>query len=219
MKNLSILLLVLTSVFFGCKDPDQPLCEHNITLQPDADRGKDAIIWTEESSVNRGDFTSLSIMAWTFYKNGYDDGLVRSLIEFDLSSIPDGATIKAAKLSLYNDPNSASNSGEHSKRDGSNEVLILPITEAWGENTVTWDNQPSTTATGSIELKASSSAHQDYENIDITDLVAKWYKSPSDNHGIMMQLKTEIYYRCMVYASSDNADSELHPKLEITYLK
>ena len=33
----------------------------------------------------------------------------------------------------------------------------------------------------------------------------------------MIKLQDEFHYRSMIFASSDNADSTLHPKLEITY--
>ena len=42
-------------------------------------------------------------------------------------------------------------------------------------------------------------------------------KTASNNYGFMLKLETEEYYRRMVFASSDNNDSEIHPKLDIYY--
>lgn len=38
-----------------------------LTLQPGADEGKDAKIWSIEPNVNFGDFTEIRAMAWTWF--------------------------------------------------------------------------------------------------------------------------------------------------------
>ena len=71
-----------------------------ITLQPDATAGKDVFIHGLSSLVNTNydGNPQLAANAWTF---GGVPGVVRSLFEFDLSTIPNGAVIESAFLSLY----------------------------------------------------------------------------------------------------------------------
>lgn len=163
---------------------------------------------------NIGNDDDLSIMAWTYYGSGYDEGKKRAFLEFDLSDLPSDAGILEAKLSLYNNPNSRDNWGSHS---GNNEVLLQRVTEPWAEYTLTWNNQPATSSVGAVSIPKSSSANQDYEGIDITDFVKDWHADPTTNFGMLLRLKTETIYSCMIFASSDNTDSDLHPKLYIRY--
>jgi hypothetical protein len=58
--------------------------------------------------------------------------------------------------------------------------------------------------------------HQDYV-MDVTSMVQDMVTNPSSNYGFMLQLINEQYYRCMLFASSDHANANLHPKLEICY--
>jgi len=41
--------------------------------------------------------------------------------------------------------------------------------------------------------------------------------NPDQSFGFLLKLETESYYRSLIFASSDNTDPTLHPKLEITY--
>jgi chitodextrinase len=60
----------------------------------------------------------------------------RTLLKFDTSTIPTGATISSANLKLY-DVNSHASGGN----------AIHPSSDAWAESTVTWTNQPTADAT------------------------------------------------------------------------
>ena len=184
-----------------------------LTLRPGVDTGKDACIVSKNNTTNFGNNPDFPAVAWT---NGGSPSNARGLLEFDLSAIPNGATISSAKLSLYSF-NSPSN-GSHSTMSGSNESLLRRITSPWNENTVTWDNQPSTTTVNQVTLPASTNAIQHYLDINVTNLIQDMINDPSNSHGFLIQLVTEQYYRRMVFASSDASDTSLHPKLEICYI-
>ena len=222
MKQFKYLLIIVSaSLFFGsCKKDDKSnRCKHKITLQPDSNYGKDANIFTEVPNHSGGNYRGLSIAAWTWYALGYDDGIMRGLVQFDLSSVPSDAEISSANLTLYNDPNSSENTGMHSQRNGSNKAKLELITETWDEQNITWNNQPKTSTAGSIQLPASTSSYQNYKDINITSMVKKWHSKPSENNGFMIKLNDEKHYRCLIFASSDHLNPKLHPKLEVTYLK
>jgi hypothetical protein len=192
-----------------------------ITLQPDATEGKDAPIFyvTSQSTskgptntTNYGNDPDLPSMEWTFDGS---PGRKQGLIEFNLSSIPAGATIISANLSLYHSENSQDIG--HSTLSGSNATLIQRITSEWLESTVTWNTKPSITTQNQVILPSSTSETEDYENIDVSALIQDMIDDPANSHGLMISMQTQAYYRKMIFASSDHTNSALHPKLEICY--
>ncbi len=82
---------------------------------------------------------------------------------------------------------------------------------------MTWNNQPATTTQNQVTLAQSTSTHQDYLNIDVTALVNDMVHDPTNSHGFMFKLITEVQWRCMLFASSDHVDTARHPKLEVCY--
>ena len=183
-----------------------------IVLQPDEDTSKDALISSLEKSKNRGFYPDFVAMSWTVSGDPVD---YRSLIEFDLSNIPSGAVINSAYLSLYS--HDSPGLGSHSTTSGSNESVLSRITSSWEENSVTWNNQPTTTTENQVFLLESSSSTEDYLNIDVTDLVLDMIADSANSHGFLIKLLTEQHYRSLVFAASGHSDSDLHPKLEVTY--
>ncbi len=183
-----------------------------ITLQPNASRGKDALLTSLARNTNYSDHADFSALAWT---NRGSLVHVRALLAFDLSEIPIGAVIEKAYLSLYSYKSPAN--GAHSTRSGSNKSVLQRVTSPWEEHTVTWNTQPSTTAIGQVYLPASRSAIQNYEQIEVSQLVQDMVNSPGANHGFMLRLAIEEVYRSMIFASSDHLNGALHPKLEVTF--
>jgi len=183
-----------------------------ITIRPNEDNSKDALISSYEPSKNRGVYPDFVAMSWTVSGNPVN---YRSLIEFDLSNIPSGSIINSAGLSLYSQESSGL--GSHSVTSGSNESVLSRITSSWEENSITWNNQPTTTTENQVFLSESSSSTQDYLNIDVTDLIEDMIADPSNSHGFLLKLLNEQYYRSVIFAASGHSDSDLHPKLEVCY--
>jgi PKD repeat protein len=206
-------LILIVALTVGYTIPTQS--QTTIILQPGHDDGKDAVIGTYYPDQNYYYHIDYIAMAWTIGGDPYVD---RSLIEFDLSVVPSGASIINVSLSLYNSPDPTNNHGEHSSLSGPNTCWLQRITDEWDEYTVTWNNQPSTTTLHQVTLKQSVDPHQDYEDIDVTQLIKDIIDNPETGHGIMIRLITEEYYRCMIFASSDHPDPSLHPKLAITFI-
>ena len=183
-----------------------------ITFRPAAEMGKDAYVDSRLNDINYGNHIDYPAIAWT---NGGVPVDARGLLDFDLSLIPDDATIDLASLSLYS--YESPGNGSHSPESGSNECVLNRITVSWDEGTVNWDNQPTATDENQVFLAESTSTIQDYLNIDVTNMVRDMIADPDNSHGFLLKLVTEEFYRSMIFASSDNPDSTLHPKLEICY--
>lgn len=208
MKNF-LLTSTLSAFIF------QLNAQTTITLQPDAAQGKDAMLHglSSQASTNFGSSDQFPSDAWTFSGT---EGILRSVVGFDLTSIPVGSTINSAALSLYA-YDQTTGLGQHSTMSGSNESVLQRVTTPWDESTVTWNSQPSSTSVNEVLLPASTSPTQNYTNIDVTQLVQDMVDNPSSSYGFLLKLVTESYYRKMNFCSSDHANSSLRPKLVITY--
>ena len=185
------------------------LAQDTVVLRPGAE-GKDALIWNYSPVTNYGDIPKFVAMSWT---HSGTPGIDRSLIDFDLSSIPDGKVILDARLDLFHvdlEPNILYHSGE-------NMAALSLITQAWDESTVSWNNAPSITEIGQVILPQHSFPTQDYLNIDVTNLIELLYENPMTYHGIMLRLLVESPYRCLLFASGDYFKVEKRPRLTITY--
>lgn len=207
MKNAIFSLIIIC--LFSLSGSSQT----TLILQPNARVGQDAIIHGLESEMNKnwGNTPSLNINAWTY--QGIP-GIVRSVIKFDYSQIPENADILSAHISLF--AWGAENGfGPHSTLSGSNECYLHQVISNWNEQEVTWNTQPSFADIGKVYIPASTYSNQDYLRIEVTNMVKKQIKG--NNYGFLIKLKEENHYRMMSFCSSDHENSRKHPQLIIQY--
>jgi hypothetical protein len=215
--NLSNLIMIMKFrlLFFSLVVLSSSIAKAQTTLvlQPDS-TGKDAIVDFYYPTVDNSASPEFNSIAWTHFGNIENE---RSLAEFDLSAVPQGAVINSATLFLYNNPTSINGllNGQHSQLSGSNASWLRRITDPWTES-VNWNTQPATTTQNQVYVPADTNVNQDYV-CDVTQLVIDMINNPSASFGFMLQLETETYYRCLLFASGDHPDSSLHPKLVIVY--
>ncbi len=184
-----------------------------LVLKPDAVTGKCVYLDGAQPSANIGHSVQFSSVGWTCSGNPC---YARSIIQFDLTSIPTNAVVTDARLSLYAYPNPNNGAGV-AMYGTANTSLLQRITSSWNENTATWNNQPNTTTQNEVVLLQSTSSTQNYLNIDVKYLVQDMVDNPSASFGFMLQLQTQNYYNSMIFASNNYSDSTLRPSLTITY--
>ncbi|MBN1187852.1 MAG: DNRLRE domain-containing protein, partial [Bacteroidales bacterium] len=182
---------------------------------------KDALLYNYDrpgyeyvANTNYGTYTQFK--AWTWTSNTYYT-YMRSVLDFDLSSIPDGSVITGATLYLFGlDHLNYTITGNTAYK--SNECWLQRITTPWEENTVTWNSQPSVTTHNQTTVANSVTTTQDYE-VDVTYLLQDMVDDRDNSHGLMLILKSEQKYTRMVFASSDYTTPAKHPALEVSYIQ
>ncbi|MBC9934142.1 DNRLRE domain-containing protein [Chitinophaga qingshengii] len=140
-----------------------------------------------------------------------------------LSSIPTGTTIISATLTLNGVTSSVAapqgNSyypGSPYNSSGTNPAWVKRVTGPWSASTVTWNTQPTTTTTNAVAVPASTSQWNYGVTLNVTALVQDLINS-GQNNGFSLQLQTEAYYRCLIFAGPRHADVSKRPKLVVTY--
>lgn len=179
-----------------------------VTIAP-GNGGNDAKLYNLGGESNFGNDPEIIAAAWTFEGQ---EGVMRSLMEFDLSVIPDNVVVSSAYLNLFYNTGSASPGQE-----GANSALLQRVTSSWSEQSVSWGTQPSTTTQNQVVLPASTTIDQDYRDINVTQLVNDMIDNPGSSFGFMLKLMTEEVFRSMRFASTDHPDPNLHPYLEVCY--
>ena len=106
-------------------------------------------------------------------------GGATTYVQFDLSSLPERASIAKATLRLY--VNSVLAPGSFD---------VYQVNEAWSEETLTYNNAPplGASATGGKPIEVSASSVDHFIMVDITPLVQGWASGATPNNGIALAL-------------------------------
>ena len=190
-----------------------------LILQPDAATGLDSYIYGGAKNSNFGTVTEMGIGE----DNNTNGRVARSLIKFDLSSIPANATITSATLSLWTNADLSNNDRT---------IRVHRLKVPFHETQVTWTRS----ATGINWQTTGASGANDRENIDIgsitilnndglniekqivltSDKIQEFVNGTFVNRGFIIVADTEQNDR-FNYKSSDSNDSGQRPKLVIQY--
>ena len=211
---IAIFTAVFTAIFIiSCDDAGILTTTTNLTLRLSDSTGQDAYItdfYPNTNFKNDGDFAGI---AWITTDTGY---IGRTLFKFNLTDIPQNATVTSAKLLLtYNQAPTHYGSAGHHQDSGSNACYMQRILQGWDDDSVTWNNQPTVTAADQIILDASTTNFQNY-SVTMTDAINDMVKNPNTNFGFLLRLQTESPLRVLGF-SSGNTDTTLRPVLQVTY--
>lgn len=157
--------------------------------------------------------SSMDADAWTI--GGYN-AYLRTLIKFDLSSIPSTATIKSANLYLYSHPTPPSGNQVDANFGTANAMLIQQVSSSWSTSGLTWFNQPSVLTSNQIVVPQAPQGQLDL-NVDVTAQVASMVNTNA-NYGWLLRLQTETAYNSRIFVGSRNTTyPDKHPKLVVYY--
>ena len=140
----------------------------------------------------------------------------RSLLRFDLSGVPAGATITSAVLTLTATDLFGGNPGEA--------MSVYRLTQLWTEGGVTWNRYdgvtPWATAGGDFDgtVWASSTANPGSGQPvlwDITALAQTWASNTFANHGLILINAGTL--NGLHFASKENGNASYRPYLALSY--
>ena len=184
MKTILVLLITCISVSAQTFFPSQ-----------------DAYVSQYNPNTNFGAEGSLVLFSNLFNFNN----IARSLVEFDLSSIPQGTPVIYAVFHVY----------MYNQAGTDFDVDIHRVLMPWLEMDVNWNNQPAhdTNIVATLPYQG-----YDWWHFNITDLVQLWINEPGINHGFKMKFRIEQYPdslgRTAYFYSRDTSFNQ--PHLDLT---
>lgn len=166
-----------------------------------------------DPNLNFGSDTKLLVLGGS--------GNAKALVRFDLSSIPAGAVISSATLSLYNHSHQADiNCGT---------VSVNPVSKPWAENQATWNVSSSGVnwATAGMQAGADYATDLDttitidtainvWRNFDVTAMVSRWTSGAAGNNGFVIR-SAAWGVKPHFYSSDYLSDPTLRPKLVVKF--
>jgi RHS repeat-associated protein len=191
-----------------------------LTLQPDGVAGMDTHIYSSSKTANFGTAVEMGVGE----DNNANNRIARSLIKFDLSSIPANATITSATLSLWTSSDLSSNSRM---------VQVYRLKTAFNETQATWNiaatginwqtagasggNDRESTAIGSTTIIADESLNIEKLIVLTPAKIQEMVSGAFTNRGFIIVANTESNDR-FNYKTSDSTNSVQRPKLVIQYV-
>jgi hypothetical protein len=168
----------------------------DLVLQPST---ADSYVYQQTATTNYGTATLMYAQARTGQAR-------RSLVQFDISSIPSGSTINSATLELY-----------VTAVTGSQTLNVHRITGTWTETGVTWNTIPTFTSSADASITGGSGAGWRIWNV--MPVVQGWANGTNTNYGFLVKCNLETGLTAITYtfATKEYATTSLHPILRINY--
>jgi hypothetical protein len=98
-------------------------------------------------------------------------------IQFNLSTVPTGATVSKATLRLFVDAVLTNGS-----------FNVYPVTSSWSESTLTWNTVPTLGASVAGPISVTSASFEQFVLIDVTTTVKGWMSGSTVNNGLALEL-------------------------------
>lgn len=210
LKYATLTLAVLVSMNQSCTDDEQGaggglgIARGAVTQCVTFQRGVNGTVNDVEVASNQG---SWQMGAQVNLHTGKTSGgaTQRSLVKFDLSSIPSTATVTSADVTLYVGSPSATNMKAHKVLASWNEV---------NPGGALWSNQPGYVTDATIGTLSRSAGSYDYGTFSVLSQVQTWVNGTDPNYG--MVLEDDANTATTTYTASDGSASK-RPKLVVCY--
>jgi uncharacterized protein YhfF len=136
-------------------------------------------------------------------------GVARSILRFDLSSIPAGVTIRSATLQPY-----LIGSVWSTNQSSNMQITTYRINQPWPASP-TWNNFANAHAEGYGSATVTTSFGR--YSFDVTALVGGWLNGTWPNYGIMLRGQEGGYINLKIFASANYGASSYRPWLIVEY--
>lgn len=140
---------------------------------------------------------------------------MNSLVRFDVTEIPPGASIQEATLSLW---------AMRRSNENPMDISAHAISSDWDEGTATWilarEGTPWETAGGDYDPPILDSVRvtdlsQWYE-LHVTSAVQEWVDDPAHNYGVLLR-SSNPYGIEYEFAASEHLATFVRPRMDIRY--
>jgi len=151
------------------------------------------------------------------YSDEEETAMEETYLFFDLTALPEKATITNATLSLYLKSGTIT---------GARTFELKPVSAPWTQSTLNWSNKPETgdgietkslkqDAVGDFVIWGAASTHDTPSDDELTSTIKQWHAAPTSQYGFaLLGPEAAPAYSC-VFASSESASNV--PELKITY--
>lgn len=150
----------------------------------------------------------------------------RSLVKFDISTLPIGTQIVSAVMKLYHSGASCLGGG----KIGPINVQVHQVLYEWDETKATENKRTHTKEWSSEYLGLGTDAEavpetfvnigtiDGFKNFDVTSLAQKWVNGQAPNYGVLLWTPDETKDNCdRRFFSREYSDPSRRPKLVVTY--
>lgn len=191
-----------------------PAPQVTLTLQPVNNPNDVGLCLANGVDGTSNGWQDVPMISWT---TGGNSLTIRSLLKFDLSSIPQTSTIESATLYLYSYPSPVPDGNLVDANFGTNNSIVLQrVTSNWASASVTWFNQPAGTSQDQVSVAHTTLSTLDL-TLNVTNLVSTMV-STNSNYGFLMKLQNENPYTSRMFVSSHSPlSSSKYPKLVVVY--
>ena len=175
--------------------------EETKSLQPGPE-GIDSVVESVNPTANYG------TLPYCVVGNTTATTIIRTYIQFDLSTVPANAVVVDTDLKLY-----------HGTNDSDNFTIgLYKVTSDWDEDTIDWDNQPTCSVDAEITSDIITAAIT-WESWDIDTLVQVWLYGSITNYGVVLKDTDESSVNTFAtFVTSDYmTDPTKRPELVIDY--
>jgi hypothetical protein len=198
---------------------------YEINIQPGPEKGKDAMVSNLNPDKNFGDYkyfeaTFLTEPVLTVMRSN------RSLIGFNLDTLPKSAVIKKVMLKLFYDLPIPFDTTYITTNTGPGAgivwygAVLQQIVEPWEENKVTWNTQPKTIEANQVYISPFIRNTNQIE-VDVTKLFVQPASTTDGaiypNYGMLFKTWPVDRFPGFRFASSDYPDATMRPRLTVYY--
>lgn len=158
-------------------------------------------------SGGNGIYLSIGKFAMALFPSGTHYYNERSLVEFDLTSIPSNAIVMTASLKL-----------DHYSGTSTPPIVTARAASSWIESSVSWDNQPAYQTIDEITTTPPASG---IFTINVKDHVQKMVAEVYPNNGWVLRgnasVESNLIANNRIYYSDDYSVTTSRPRLDISY--
>ncbi|WP_245180421.1 golvesin C-terminal-like domain-containing protein [Streptomyces montanisoli] len=150
-------------------------------------------------------------------------GTTRAALKFPTTSLPSTARVISARFQAWSTITTNTGGGQATYE-------LHALSRDFDESTATWNNATSGTAwttpggdySGTVSDTVASITNDPVRHWwDATSLAQQWITTPASNHGVLLKLADESTsgpQERSVFASSETAEPQLRPQLDVTYV-